>query len=54
MRVVTHDAKGAETARMEVTSVDKSPVSDSLFSTDGYTEFSMPGMGGGGFNPFKH
>jgi len=54
MRVVTHDTGGAETARMEVTSVDKSPVSDSLFTTDGYTEFSIPGMGAGGFNPFKH
>jgi hypothetical protein len=54
MRVVTHDAGGAETARMEVTKVDKSPVSDSLFSTEGYSEFSIPGMGAGGFNPFKH
>ena len=52
MRVVTHDAGGAETARMEVTSVDKTPLPDSLFSTEGYSEFSMPGMmGGGGFHP---
>lgn len=55
MRVVTHDSGGAETMRMEVTKVDKSPVSDALFSTEGYSEFSMPGMmGGGGINPFKH
>jgi hypothetical protein len=55
MRVVTHDASGAETARMEVTSVEKTSLPDSLFSTEGYTEFSIPGMGGtGGFNPFKH
>ena len=54
MRVVTHGKGGDETMRMEVTSVDKTPLSDSLFSTDGYTEFSIPGMGGaGGFNPFK-
>ena len=48
MRVVSHDADGAETMRMEVTSIDKTPVSDSLFSTEGYSEFSFPG----GMNPF--
>ncbi len=51
MRVVTHDAKGTETARMEVTKVEKTSLPDSLFSTDGYTEFQMPDFGG--FNPFK-
>ena len=53
MRMVSHDPDGTEKMRMEVTSVDKSPVSDSAFSTEGYTEFSIPGMGAGGFNPFK-
>ena len=54
MRVVSHDTKGAETTRMEVTRVEKGPVSDALFSPEGYSEFSMPGFGGaGGFNPFK-
>ena len=54
MRVVTHGKDGGETMRMEVTSVDKTPLPASLFSTDGYTEFSIPGMGGGGgFSPFK-
>jgi len=52
MRVVGHDTNGAESMRMEVTSVDKGPVSDSLFSTEGYSEFQMPDMGG--MNPFKH
>src|SRR5262249_43379972 len=42
MRVVTHDAKGKETARMEVTGVEKTSLPDSLFSTDGYQEFSIP------------
>ncbi len=55
MRVVTHDASGTETARMEVTKVEKVSLPDSLFSTEGFSEFSIPGMGGmGGFNPFKH
>jgi Domain of unknown function (DUF4412) len=45
MRVVSHDTNGAETMRMEVTSVDKGSVPDSLFSIDGYSEFSIPGMG---------
>jgi hypothetical protein len=48
MRVVTHGKDGGETMRMEVTSVDKTPLDDSLFSTDGYSEFSFPG----GMNPF--
>jgi hypothetical protein len=52
MRVVTHDADGTEKMRMEVTSVDKTPLPDSLFSTDGYTEFQMPDLGGM-MNPFK-
>lgn len=52
MRVVTYDSKGTEIARMEVTKVDKTSLPDSLFSTDGYSEFSIPGFGGGA-NPFK-
>ena len=54
MRVVSHGTDGGETMRMEVTKVDKSPVPASLFSTEGYSEFSIPGMGGGGFNLFKN
>ncbi|MEO6875058.1 MAG: DUF4412 domain-containing protein [Opitutaceae bacterium] len=53
LRVVTRDAKGVEQARMEVTKIEKTHLPDSLFSTDGYSEFSIPGMGAGGFNPFK-
>jgi len=49
MRVVSHGTDGGETMRMEVTKVDKTPVPASLFSTEGYSEFSIPGMGGGGF-----
>ena len=51
MRVISHDADGTEKMRMEVTSVEKGPVSDSLFSTEGYSEFQMPDFGG--MNPFK-
>ena len=50
MRVVTHDTAGAETMRMEVSKVEKTSLPDSLFSTDGYSEFSFPG----GMNPFGH
>ncbi len=53
MRMVMHDASGEKKMHMEVTSVEKGPVPDSLFSTDGYSEFQMPGFGGGGLNPFK-
>jgi len=52
LRVVGHDAKGNEKMRMEVTKIDQTPLPDSLFSTDGYTEFQMPDFGGG-MNPFK-
>ncbi|MBS0663885.1 MAG: DUF4412 domain-containing protein [Verrucomicrobia bacterium] len=45
LRVVTRDAGGTETARMEVTKIEKGSLPDSLFSTDGYTEFKMPDMG---------
>jgi hypothetical protein len=53
LRVVTRDAGGVERSRMEVTKIDKTPLPDSLFSTDGYSEFKIPDFGGG-FNPFKH
>lgn len=54
MRVVTVDAKDRERDRMEVTKVDKGSVPDSVFSTDGYKEFKIPGFGGaGGMNPFQ-
>jgi hypothetical protein len=52
LRVVAHDTKGVEQSRMEVTKIDRTPLPDSLFSTDGYTEFQMPDFGGA-FNPFK-
>lgn len=52
LRVVTRDAKGTERSRMEVTKIDKTPLPDSLFSTDGYTEFKMPDFGSM-FNPLK-
>ncbi len=52
LRVVTRDAKGAERSRMEVTKIDRTPLPDALFSTDGYAEFKMPDFGGA-FNPFK-
>jgi len=50
LRVVTRDASGSEKGRMEVTRIEKTALPDSLFSTDGYTEFKIPGFGGG-FNP---
>ncbi|MDB6094931.1 MAG: hypothetical protein JWM32_2493 [Verrucomicrobia bacterium] len=50
LRYVIRDAKGVEEARMEVTKVEKTSVPDSEFSTAGYTELSMPGMG----DLFKH
>ncbi|MDB6127250.1 MAG: hypothetical protein JWM35_1146 [Verrucomicrobia bacterium] len=52
LRVVGHNTKGGETTRMEVTKIEKTSLPDSLFSTDGYTEFKIPDFGG--LNPFKH
>ncbi len=46
MRVVTHDKGGKETMKMEVVRIDKSPVPDSAFSTEGYQEIKMPSLGG--------
>ncbi|WP_404423036.1 DUF4412 domain-containing protein [Nibricoccus sp. IMCC34717] len=47
LRVVTVSAKGKELSRMEVTKIEKTALPDSLFSTEGYTEFQIPGFGGG-------
>jgi hypothetical protein len=52
LRVIGHNKAGAEVSRMEVTKIEKTSLPDSLFSTDGYTEFKMPDFGGA-FNPFK-
>ena len=57
LRVITRDAGGAEKMRLEVTKIEKTSLPDALFSTEGYTEFQIPGFGGGlpgGLNPFKH
>lgn len=57
LRVITRDASGAEKMRLEVTKIEKTPLPDALFTTEGYTEFQIPGFGGGlpgGLNPFKH
>ena len=55
MRVVTRDADGKETNRMEVTAIDASPLADSLFAPPAdYRKFEMPTIPGmGGMNPFK-
>ncbi|MDX2186372.1 MAG: DUF4412 domain-containing protein [Opitutaceae bacterium] len=47
LRVVTLNAKGKETSRMEVTKIEKASLPASLFSTEGYSEFQIPGFGGG-------
>lgn len=54
LRAVTVDKNGKEKSRMEVTKIQKESLPDSVFSTDGYSEFQMPSFGGGGMNPFKH
>lgn len=48
MRVVSYNKSGKEETRMEVTSVERTSLPDSLFSTDGYQEFNMGGFGGFG------
>ena len=53
LRVITRDAGGAEKMRMEATKIEKTSLPDALFSPEGYTEFQIPGFGGG-LNPFKH
>lgn len=51
MRVVTRDAKSAETFKMEVTKIEPGAVPDSQFQPPaGFQKFPMPGLGG--LNPF--
>lgn len=53
LRVISHDAKGKETFRMEAKKIEPGPLPDSLFAPPaGYQKFEMPNMGG--LNPFKH
>lgn len=45
LRVVSKDASGKETFRMEATAIDKKPLADSLFVPPaGYQKFDMGGM----------
>lgn len=49
LRVTTHDNDGDLVSQMEVVKIDKTSVSDSAFSTEGYSEMQMPfGPGGAG------
>jgi outer membrane lipoprotein-sorting protein len=53
LRVVSHDAKGKETFKMEATKIEPGPLPESLFVPPaGYQKFEMPNFGG--MNPFKH
>lgn len=52
LRVITHDAAGKETYKMEATKVEKGGVSAADFvAPEGYQKFQMPDLGG--LNPFK-
>jgi hypothetical protein len=47
LRVITRDAAGKQSFKMEATKIEPGSVSDSLFSPPaGYQKFDMPGMGG--------
>ena len=47
LRVVTHDAKGKETFKMEATKIEPGSLPDLLFvPPEGYQKFSMPDLGG--------
>lgn len=47
LRVISRDAKGKESYKMEVTKIQPGSLPDSQFSAPaGYQKFSMPGMGG--------
>ena len=47
LRVISHDAKGKDTFKMEATKVEPGPLADSVFAPPaGYQKFEMPGMGG--------
>jgi hypothetical protein len=46
LRVVSHDAKGKETFKMEVTKIEPGAQPDSLFvPPEGYQKFDMPNLG---------
>lgn len=52
LRVISRDAKGKESYKMEATKIDPSSQPDSLFvPPPGYQKFQMPDMSG--LNPFK-
>jgi hypothetical protein len=52
MRVITHNKKGIETYRMEVTKIEKGGVTGKDFlPPEGFTKFEMPDMSG--MNPFR-
>jgi hypothetical protein len=52
LRVITRDATGKETFKMEATKVEKGGVSPADFvAPEGYQKFEMPDLGG--LNPFK-
>ena len=52
LRVITHDKKGNETYRMEVTNIEKGGVTEKDFLPPAeFQKFEMPDMGG--MNPFK-
>lgn len=47
LRVVTHDAKGKDTFKMEATKIEPGALPDSLFAPPaGYQKFAMPDFGG--------
>ncbi len=47
LRVISRDAKGKETFKMEATKIEAGSLPDSLFSPPaGYQKFAMPDMGG--------
>jgi len=52
LRVISRDAKGKETFKMEATKIEPGKLPESLFSPPaGYERFQMPDLGG--LNPFK-
>ena len=47
LRVISHDAKGKESYRMETTKIEPGSLPDSLFMPpEGYNKFQMPDFGG--------
>lgn len=47
LRVVTHDASGKATYKMEATKIEPGSLSDGLFAPpEGFKKFSMPDFGG--------